>query len=153
MRLQASLTIQRPIHEVFAALTDASSFPAWLAGLARRRGSPEPGDWGDHLPPRDYAAGRGGWASWELIAYEPPHLLCLGAVDGPIRAAARWTLEVVAQATRLQVEADLVTEGAFRLSLALLAELGTEHLRQDLEALQRLLEPGPPRRGRTLAGE
>jgi len=153
MRLRASLTIQRPINEVFAALTDSSSFPTWLTGLATAgTGSPEPGEWDDHLS-RDDAAAHGGWASWELIAYEPPGLLALRTVNGPIRAAARWTLEVVAQATRLQVEADLATDGVCQPVPAHLAEAGTEHLRHDLEALQRLLEPRHPQLERTPASE
>ncbi len=77
-------TIERPPHEVFAAIADLDAWPGWLiaSGITSvRRTSAAPLTIGERLVVEQHAAGRAGRFAAEVTALEPPRRLAIRGRD------------------------------------------------------------------------
>lgn len=136
-----SVTISRPLDEVFAFVADGTTAPRWRPGVLDI--SLVSGD-GPGAVYRQGVKGPGGRrvaADYEVTAYEPPSRLAFRTIAGPVRPTGEYRLEGVPEGTRLtfSLSADLgmfqrlVMGGAVQRSMN--AEVGAlEQLRRVLEA-------------------
>ena len=98
---QHSVTIQRPVGEVFAFVADGLNGPRWRpgivdiahvsgqgAGAVYRQGAKGPG-------------GRRVAADYELTVYEPDRHLAFKVIAGPVRPTGEYRFEAVGEGTRL----------------------------------------------------
>lgn len=139
---QRTVTVQRPVDDVFAYLADGTNNRRWRDGVLEiERVS---GDGGVGTTYRQVLKGPGGRrieGDYRVTAYDQPHLLAFEVVAGPLRPVGRYELAPdVAGATTLTFTLDAQPKGLMKLMGAVIAkQMQTEvghltDLQRDLEA-------------------
>lgn len=98
-------TIDRPVQEVWARLTDWPRAAEWMPGVESVRVD------GDLLT----VHARGKDRTSRITAYEPGRSVTLTSVQGGVRADYAYTCEPSGTGTRVSLHADCVTSGAWKL--------------------------------------
>jgi len=131
-----SLTVKRPLDEVFAYVADFERAPEWITDLVRV----------EKLTPGDVGVGTrftqvvslGGQeleGTMEVRAYEPPHVYAYEGEGGPTRFTARFTLTPEGESTLIRHDYEVVLGGG----LALMAPVVSGWLKKNSEtALENL---------------
>jgi uncharacterized protein YndB with AHSA1/START domain len=136
---QRTITIQKPVQEVFAFVANHDNDPQWRPGVVEIRKSSGAGV-GERWYQR--VKGPGGReipADIEITALEPNRVLAFRAVEGPVRPEGRYELTEENGATRLSFTLSAHLEGLKRLMSPMVqkqmnAEVG------NLDNLKRVLE-------------
>jgi uncharacterized protein YndB with AHSA1/START domain len=138
-----SLTIQRPIEDVFAFLADLENVPRWNYAIeATRKTSPGPVGVGTTYS-QTRSVPRRSEEGFEVTVFEPVSGLAIRGRIGPFRATVRYTLQPLDGGTRLtnQVELEPVS-GPLRLVAPVAAPRVRTAVAANLETLKRILEGG-----------
>ena len=138
---ESSVTIARPIEDVFAYLTDGERCPEWRPGvIAIRRVSGDGGVGTIYEQRVRGPMGRAIAADYAITVAEPPTRLEFQTLTGPVRPHGRYVLESAGGSTRLTFALDAELNGIRRMLLGsavqktMDAEVGTlENLRARLE--------------------
>lgn len=131
-----TVTVDRPIDQVFAYLADEENDPAWRPGVVEiRRVSPEGGE-GATI--RQVLRGPG-WmkmrGDYRITAYQPPTRYEFQVIAGPARPAGRFALaEDGPDRTSVTFSLDLEPKGMARLMAGRIAK----QMRVEVGALDRL---------------
>jgi uncharacterized protein YndB with AHSA1/START domain len=135
-----SVTINRPVSEVFAFVADGEKCPQWRPGvLDIKRVS------GDGLG-TTYAQGVKGpmgrriAADYTITAYEPDRRLEFQTTTGPARPHGRYDLEPVDGGTRLAFTLDAELTGFRKLLMGSAVQKTMDSEVQTLDNLKRVLE-------------
>jgi len=142
--IETSVVIKRPIHEIWAFLSDPFNMPRWRSGrLAVRVTSPSPVGVGSTVQHRIVFLGLETQITHTITEWDPPHAFAWSLrFPGLHSASERLTLEATADGTRVV----RVHEGEPRVILKVLAPIARPFLRRliDLQNqnLKRLLEAG-----------
>ena len=110
--LVSSVEIARPQDEVFAYVTDPSTFSEWQAGVVG--GSMEAGKSpavGSKCMTTRKIAGAERASTSEITKLDPPTSWAVHGTDGPIRAIVDVTVEPVDRSARSRVTIELDFEG------------------------------------------
>jgi uncharacterized protein YndB with AHSA1/START domain len=141
MNAENSVTIGRPVSDVFAFVADGTTAPKWRPGVldvAR-----ESGDGGVGSIYRQGVKGPMGRripADYEVTEFEPDRLIAFKAIAGPFRPTGRFRFEPADGGTRVTFSLEGELTGVKKLLMAgaaaktMRSEVGT------LENLKRLLE-------------
>jgi uncharacterized protein YndB with AHSA1/START domain len=141
MNAENSVTIGRPVSDVFAFVADGTTAPKWRPGVldvAR-----ESGDGGVGSIYRQGVKGPMGRripADYEVTEFEPDRLIAFKAIAGPFRPTGRFRFEPADGGTRVTFSLEGELTGVKKLLMAgaaaktMRSEVGT------LENLERLLE-------------
>jgi uncharacterized protein YndB with AHSA1/START domain len=128
MRNEETITIDRPIYQVFSYLSDVERHPQWVSSvLATTKTSDGPMGLGATFTEAGKTLGRQLEVSWEITAYEPPHTIQQRMRMDPTQVLLTVTLEAITGGTKVTI----VEEGEMR---------GIVTLRADLETLKTLTE-------------
>ncbi len=140
----ASITIERPIHEVFSYVTDVEKMPRWVSGVKKARLlSKEMGKGARYV--LDYVTG---WRSIdveiEVTEFTPPKAFASRSFRGPFVFEGRMELREVDSATEVTniIEGgpdSLSTRFASWLLAPLLRRSFGKRLHRELEDLSRAL--------------
>jgi uncharacterized protein YndB with AHSA1/START domain len=129
-----SVTVARPIEEVFAFLADAENDPRWRTGVldivrvagegvgARYRQGVK-GPMGRRVP-----------ADIEITELVPPRTIAFRGTAGPVRPEGRYELEPVDGGTRVRFSLAAQPRGAARLMTPMVARA----MRGEVQAIERL---------------
>jgi len=128
----AEATIDRPVQEVFARLTDWPRAAEWMPGVESVRAD------GDVLT----VHARGKDRTSRITAYEPGRSVTLTSVQGGVRADYAYTCEPAGTGTRVSLRADCVTSGAWKLVGGLIRSAIRRADSGQLDALKRVVEAG-----------
>jgi len=139
---QQTVTVQRPVDDVFAYLADGTNNRRWRDGVLEiERVS---GDGGVGTTYRQVLKGPGGRrieGDYRVTAYEEPRLLGFEVVAGPVRPVGRYELAADgAQVTTLTFTLDAQPKGIMKLMGGMIAKQmqgEVSHLadlKRDLEA-------------------
>jgi uncharacterized protein YndB with AHSA1/START domain len=114
---QYTVTVQRPVDDVFAYLVDGANNRRWRDGVLEiERVS---GDGGVGTTYRQVLKGPGGRridGDYRVTAYERPSLLAFEVVAGPVRPVGRYELAAVgAQATAVTFRLDVRIKGIMKV--------------------------------------
>jgi hypothetical protein len=138
----ASVTIDRPIDQVFAYLVALDPhLPEWASGvLSMRRTTPEPLGVGARLEGTSQMLGRPVRWQYTVTTFGPPTTF-----GGSVHSAAfdfteLYTLEALGSSTRINQHAEVQLHGLFRLLEPLLAMAIRRLLASDLGRLKGRLE-------------
>ena len=131
-----TVTIDRPIEDVFAYLADGTNNPHWRSGVVSiERAS---GDDGLGTTYRQVLTGPGGRkiaGDYEVTGYERPHRLRFKVTAGPARPTGEVTLATTgAGRTRVTFTLDLQPTGVMRLMSAMIGKT----MRAEVEQLTKL---------------
>jgi uncharacterized membrane protein len=141
VRVEESVTIDRPVEEVFAYLADIEK--QWVSSLLEStKNSDEPTGEGTKYRQRAKILGRRFESTNEITAYQPPHVYEFQATSGPMHVRMRFTLISDGLETRVLQVAEGESGGFFRLADPIIARTLRKQLQADLETLKTMLESG-----------
>jgi carbon monoxide dehydrogenase subunit G len=123
-------TIDRPVAEVWARLTDWPRATEWMPGVKSVRVD------GDTLTVHT----RGKDRTSRITAYEPGRSVTLTSVQGGVRADYAYTCEPSGAGTRVSLRADCETSGVWRLAGGMLRVAIRKADSGQLESFKRVVE-------------
>ncbi len=140
---RSTVTIQRPIEDVFAVLTNVELTGRWYpARVEEWWTSPPPHGVGSTRRARVRVLGRPVENDAVVTAYDPPHLASLKGISRNAPFDVRIVFEAVAEGTRVDVDSMFDLKGIMRL-------IGTPFVRnydrgwaRGLANMKRLMESG-----------
>ena len=114
---QETVTVGRPVEDVFAYLADGRNNPRWRDGVVEIERVA--GDGGVGTTYRQVLKGPGGRpieGDYRVTAYQPPNLLAFEVVAGPVRPRGRFDLTSAGgDATTLTFTLDAEPKGIMKL--------------------------------------
>jgi uncharacterized protein YndB with AHSA1/START domain len=137
---ERTITIRRPIDEVFDFVTDGANAPKWRSGVldvAHVSGTGNGAVW------RQGVKGPGGRriaADYEITTWEPPTRMAFRAVAGPIRPTGAYRLESVDGGTKLAFSLDVALGTIQRLVMGGQVQKTMDAEMAALDRLKALLE-------------
>ena len=153
MDASASITIDRPIDEVFSFISDVRNMSRWVVGVTEAHMTSDEVDVGATFACKY----RYGWRDSDLelrvTAYEPPHVWATEAVRGYFSFKGRINLAADGSATRITntIEAgpdSLATQVLFALGGPLIRRSTGKRLVRELERLATAISvEGSPAQG------
>jgi uncharacterized protein YndB with AHSA1/START domain len=137
-----SITIARPIADVFAYVADGENGLAWRsAKIAIKHESGEgvgaiyrqtvPGPLGRRIP-----------ADYEITVYDAPNRLAFKAIAGPVRPTGEYTLAKAGDGTRITFSLDARLSFLKRLLLGRSVQKSMNSEVESLDRLKKVLEKG-----------
>ena len=141
MRFENSVTIARPVGEVFRYITAIEHSPTWQGPvLEATQLSSGPIGVGSRFSQRVRFLGRQAEQVCEVTAYEPPRLLAITAVSGPVPVSVAFRLHEDGQGTRLDTVTEGKLSGVARLAAPAMERAARQQAQRDLETLKSVLE-------------
>lgn len=141
LKIQASVTINRPIQEVFAFASDPNNYTKWQTGVLESTAT-SPGPLGVGTTSRDTRVflGRRMEQVNEITAYEPPTKYAFKIAAGAFPASGALTFEAVNGSTRVTEILEAEPGGFFKIAEPLISSIGKRQVEGDLHTLKDLLE-------------
>jgi uncharacterized protein YndB with AHSA1/START domain len=120
---QHTVTIDRPIGDVFAYLADGTNNPRWRSGVLEiQRTSPADGEGATYRQLLTGPGGRRIKGDYRVTAYQPPNRLEFSVTAGPARPTGRFQLvEAGPSRTDVTFALDLHPTGLMRLMGSMIA--------------------------------
>ena len=109
--------VSRPAEEVFAYVTDPSTFPEWQSGVVRGHMNESPTRVGSECTTVRNIGGREREVHTTITDYDPPRRWADRGVHGPIRAIVEVLVESIADGSqsRVTINLDFTGHGIGRL--------------------------------------
>ena len=138
---QRTITIRRPVGEVFAFVADGLNGPKWRPGILDIELTSGQGVGAVYRQGVKGPGGRRIAADYEITAFEPDRRIAFKAIAGPARPTGEFRLEPVPEGTRLtfSLDAQLSFLKGLLMNRAVQSTMdaevaATERLREVLEA-------------------
>jgi uncharacterized protein YndB with AHSA1/START domain len=151
--VEESVTIARPVDDVFAFVVDARNIPKWRPDVLEVRGAPERVSVGTTFEELISFGGKKVWGM-RVTALKPGRSEVIEAISGPgVRPTQTFLFEPVADGargtsgTRVTFRGEIRTLGGFRLLEPLLPPMIRGNWQRYLAILKRLLENRSDGRG------
>jgi uncharacterized membrane protein len=144
VRGEESVTINRPIEEVFTYLSNIERQPEWVSTLVEsRKTSSGPTAVGTTYQQVVKFIGRRMELDCEVTGYEPPTLYAFRARSGPMRSEMQLTLASEGpETTRVTQVFEGESGGFLKLADPILTRTAKKQFAADLETLKTSLESG-----------
>jgi uncharacterized membrane protein len=144
IRIEETITINRPVEEVFTYLKDINNSGEWMSAVieARQSGG-ELEQIGSTYTVSTKFLGKRIDSIYELIAYQPGESFTLKSKAGPVDHTLSFRCETVGDnstATRLSRVDEGDPGGLFKLATPLLSAALTRMIKNDLATLKDLVE-------------
>lgn len=137
MKIERTVTIHRPVEEVFAYLCEVEHGPRYISGQREaHKTSTGPMGIGTTFATSSKFLRRG--ATFEITEYEPDRRLAWKATSGA-PATTTWGFQPSGPSTRITFTRVADAHGLLRLPRLLLQELADGRVDHDLAALKELL--------------
>lgn len=141
VRIEHSVTIDRPPSEVFEYISDPTNLPEWQStALEGRMESPGPLGLGARAVEVRKFLGRRMESTMEVIGYEPDRELSFEVVSGPVPFRVSERLSPTTGGTRIDIVLEGEPGGFFKLAEPLVARAAKRQLEADYATLKDLLE-------------
>ena len=101
MNVEATITIARPVDEVFAYVTDVTNMPEWVTGVTGARMVSETMGVGSRFMCQYTSAIRPNEIELEVTTYEPPAAFGMATSRGPFNFEGTMSLVVVDNGTKV----------------------------------------------------
>ena len=129
-----SVTIDRPIDEVFAFLADGENDPRWRSGVLDVERVAGDGVGARYRQGVKGPMGRRVAADYEVTEFAPPRALGFRATAGPVRPEGRYELEPAGAGTRVRFTLRCTPRGVARLMTPMVART----MRSEVQAIEGL---------------
>ena len=141
VKVESSKTINRPVEEVFAFVTDPANNARWQDGLVESRmTSSGPMGVGAQVTDVRKFLGRDMDSKLEVTAFEPNKKFAQKVVKGPLPFEIILTLEPAGGGTRVNLVAQGEPGGFFKLAEGMVQKQLQNQLEGDAERLKKALE-------------
>ena len=136
-----SVTISRPVGEVFVFVSNPENDSQWQSGLIESRQTSEGarGVGSTGVDVRQFL-GRRIESTFEITEYEDNSKLSFKVVSGPIPMEGRYTFNSAGVGTKIDFRIQGEPGGLFRLAEALLGRMVKRQIEADMSNLKDLLE-------------
>jgi uncharacterized membrane protein len=139
--VESSITLHRPVDQVFGFVTDFSKAVQWQAGIVEARvTSNGPVGVGTTYTWVQQIVGQKVDTRGEITAWEPPNRYEWKSVSGPFPLSGGVTFKAEGDSTVVTQYADAEPGGFFKLAEGLLVRQVEGQLAQSLKTLKELLE-------------
>lgn len=144
VRIEEQATINRPIEEVFAYMSDIDRQPEWVSTLtASRKVTSGPTGVGTTFQQSSKFLGRQFDLDNEITDYEPPTVYAFHSKSGSIDMRMRFTFTATGPSTtEVNQVAEGTSGGLFKLAEPMMARSMKKQFAEDLERLKQNLESG-----------
>ncbi len=140
-KAEASETINRPVEEVFAYVTEIENTPQWSTGWVEvKQTSPGPMAEGATFRTVGKFLGQRIEQTYELTEFEPQRRFAARSTSGPIPTRWEYTFEPSGGGTRVNATAEFDPSGLFKLAEPIVANMAKRQLATDLANLKDILE-------------
>ena len=140
-QIKNSITIHRPIEEVFAFVADYSNNVKWQSGvISAEFTSPGPVGAGTTFKYDAEFMGRKLETTGELTAYDPPKMIAWKSTSGPFPMSGSTEFESVEGGTLVTDTIEAEPGGFFKLAGPLLVKQIQGQTEKDMRKLKELLE-------------
>ena len=138
-----SITVQRPVEEVFAAIVDFDNHAEWCTGLIDANLTSD----GPIQPGTTYrydmkVMGRVIETTGKIESYDPPHYYAWKATASPFPMSGSMKCESIPGGTRVTDTIEAEPGGFFKLAEPLLMRQQRNQMEKDMQQLKILLENG-----------
>jgi len=141
--IQQSVTIARPVEQVFAFLADTDNIPRWRPDVLEARSAGGPLRVGSEFDEVINFGGRKA-QTFRVNVFEPNETLEVAAIAGlGIRPIQRYALSSRGDSTTVSIRVTVRTRGLFRLLEPLLPKMIAAKWRDYSDRLRGLLENQP----------
>ena len=143
VKVEHSVTIERPIEEVFAFTADPNNNPLWQSTTLETQTSSEV-DVGTTFNNVSKFLGRRIETTLEIVESDPPRRQCVRANSGPIPASGCYVFEPTDDggSTRFTQTLEAEVGGFFKLAEPLVGRAARRQTEADMATLKDLLEAG-----------
>jgi carbon monoxide dehydrogenase subunit G len=136
-----SVTVNRPVAEVWTFISNFENTTRWSRGvLEARQTSDGPLGVGSTLQTVVKAFGRRRTADYLVTAYEPNSAFAFTVTSGPMTSRARYSVEPAGAGTRLTASGKAEATGLYKLLAPILVRTLKRHSQDDLANVKRILE-------------
>ena len=136
-----SITIKRPVEDVFAVLSNVENNPKWSSvALEAEQTSPGPIGVGTTARFVGKFLGRRIESESEVTEFEPNRKYSWKSKSGPFPIKASTTFEQIEGGTRVNTTAEAEPGGFFKLAEPLMMSMGKRQFQNDLDNLRDLME-------------
>jgi len=135
--------VSRPAEEVFAYVTDPSTFPEWQSGVVRGHMNESPTRVGSECTTVRNIGGREREVHTTITDYDPPRRWADRGVHGPIRAIVEVLVEPIADGSqsRVTINLDFTGHGIGRLLVPLVVRRqAAREMPENMRRLKQRLE-------------
>lgn len=140
-KIESSVTVNRPIEEVFTFVTDIRNSTKWMSGvLEAAQTSSGPMGVGATYRFNIEVMGRKLETTGEVAVYDPPSKYAWKASSGPFPMSGSTTCEPVAGGTLVTDTIEVEPGGFFKLAEPLLIKQQRGQVEKDMKRLKELLE-------------
>ena len=141
--VEHSVTIERPIEEVFAFTADPNNNPLWQSTTLETQTSSEV-DVGTTFNNVSKFLGRRIETTLEIVESDPPRRQCVRVTSGPIPASGCYVFELTDDggSTRFTQTLEAEVGGFFKLAEPLVGRAARRQTEADMATLKDLLEAG-----------
>lgn len=143
MKIEYSVTIQRPIEEVFAFVSNVGNWSQWVSGTSEaRQTSPGPIQVGTTFTQVSNFLGRRFEINATVTEYEPNRRFALASDGKPVPFGNQIIFEAVREGTRMTdvLSSTGDVSGLFKLAAPVMEGMLRNQFEKDHEHLKELLE-------------
>ena len=140
-KFDISITIKRPVEDVFAVFSNVENGPKWQSGtLEAKQTSPGPIGVGTTTRSVSTILGRRIEFEFEITEFEPNRKFASQSKSGPFPVQASMTFERIEGGTRLNLTIEAEPGGFFKLAEPLVVSMVKRQIQSDLANLKDLME-------------
>jgi uncharacterized membrane protein len=141
VRFETTVTIHRPVQEVFAFLRDPDALPQWQAGVVEVETEQEgPMQAGSKITEIRKFLGKQLRSTLQITALDENRTLNLKVLEGPIPFSVNQDFEDLGDSTKITVVGEGEPGGLFKLAEPIVGKAAERQLKADFETLKDLLE-------------
>jgi len=141
IKIQHSMTIRRPVADVFAFLSDVANEPKWQEGVVSASvTSPGPLGVGSEAAETRKFLGRDMISKYKITAYEPNKALAFKVTEGPVPFEVSETFEADGDDTKVSFTLQGEPGGFFKLAEGMVRKQLETQITGDFERARKLLE-------------
>ena len=142
-RIEHTLTIERPVDEVWDYLMDAHNDPVWMAHVVEvGRGADQPIEPGLEIDETVKFLGKRLAVTMKVTEHEPKRRSAIELTGSPVPGRGSYELEPVDGGTRLKATLETDAHGFFKLAEPVFARMARRETVASLENLKDILESG-----------
>jgi uncharacterized protein YndB with AHSA1/START domain len=142
---ETDTSIERPVQEVFAYVSDPLNFPRWNSAVraVRKTSAGDNGGASTYSMERRLPTGRA-VNELEVVASEPPRTFAIRTTSGPTPFLYRYQLSEETGETLMKLDAEVELPGAASFLPQLARRLVKKGVDDNLATLKQILEAAPP---------
>ena len=140
--VEGSVKIARPVHEVFAYMTDLDDLPKWLEGVREAKAlSPDPTAIGSQVCHTNEFMGTTFQSTFSVLEWEDNRRTVFQVLTGPLRGTSTQLFEPLGEnSTKVTIKVKGDGTGPLKLGNFIAKRAARRQVDQSLENVKRILE-------------